>query len=189
VVFVLACGGKVSPAPQPFRPEPGPDEGGGPEPSPAGPADCGPMVETTETKFHDREIPAGEQLAQQGEQELTAARGSAGQSYEQGVTSAVETLLQALSFDPYNVDATYTLAQAYALIDRPQCSLNLIQRVIYMRSHPSKKRAVEKRLDQMLGRGGKHLDPAFEKLWGTPAWNDMVDSICKRDEKDCVYGK
>ncbi len=189
VLFMIACGGKVSPAPQPFRPEIVADTSGGPEPPKGGAADCGPIVEVGVTSFDDREIPAGKELAAQGEEELATARGQTGESHDRGITHAVEILLKALDFDPYNVDATYELAAAYAVIERPQCSLNMLQRMIYMRKHASKKKDVERRLDQLLGRGSKDLDPAFENLWSDPRWKDMIDSICGRDEKDCVYGK
>ena len=76
LLAAAACGGKsVPPAPQPFRPEvvevPPP-----PDPRPQNP-DCGAAAELQVTPFDDREIPAAESLAKQGDEKLVAARADA----------------------------------------------------------------------------------------------------------------
>ena len=84
--------------------------------------------------------------------------------------------------DPYNVDATYTLAAAYARIDRPQCAVNLLARLVALRKHKSQRDKVVKRLDRLLGRDeySGRLDPDFFDLRDDPRFRELVKQFEQR---------
>lgn len=107
---------------------------------------------------------------------------------EEYVTEAVKDLITSLGSDPYNVSATYTLAKAYARIGRPQCSLYLLTRLLQMRTHPSKRPAVETHLDMLLGRK-QPLDPDFADMRRNERFRELIKRMCEgTNDPNCVYG-
>lgn len=190
--FASCNKGKMKPAPPPFRPKvvgtPGPEPV-----DPTQPTDCEPAKDTLASlSYGERSIPESEGLAREGVAKLTSAEGQGiDEPTRQGlVKDAVDSLIAALIADPYNVSATYNLAAAYARIDRPQCSINMLQRMIQMRGHPSKKNAVDDKLDRLLGRKKQTLDPDFKDLRTDPRFRELISSICSgTDDPGCVSGK
>jgi hypothetical protein len=192
VLALGACGGKVTPAPQPFRPkvvDTGPTD---PPPTTA-PADCEPVKESIGAlSYGERSIPESEALTKLADTSMASADGQGidQSTREQLFIEAVERLVQALVADPYNVNATYALAAAYAKIDRQQCSLNMLERLIQMRSHPSKKAAVDAKLDVLLGRRKQAIDTSFKNLRADPRFRELISGICAgTDDPGCVMGR
>ena len=110
------------------------------------------------------------------------------QTREQYITDAVAHLLTALDADPYNVNATYSLAAAYARIGRRQCSLNLLTRMLQMRPHQSKRADVELHLDKLLGRK-QVLDPDFSEMRNDERFRTLIRKMCEgTNSANCVYG-
>ncbi len=180
--LAAACGGgqKVTPPPDPFRPEPIE------EVKPSGPTrtDCDPPDPSNAKDamtYAERAPSIGEaqQLADEGFAELTAAEGDAldPQTREDKITRAVEDFLSALGADPYNVHATYNLAAAYARIGRNQCALNLLVRLIAMKDHQSRKVEVGKKFDRLLGRNGQTIDPDFRKMRDDAGFRCVIANI------------
>lgn len=180
--LAAACSGgqKVTPAPDPFRPDPIEVV------APTGPTrtDCDPPDGSNAKDamtYAERAPSIGEaqQLADEGFAELTAAEGDAldPRTREEKITRAVEDFLSALGADPYNVHATYNLAAAYARINRPQCSLNLLVRLIAMKDHASRKAEVAKKFDRLLGRNGQTIDPDFRKMRDDTAFRCVIANI------------
>ena len=122
--------------------------------------------------FDERSVDEANNLADEGQQLLrqASARSIEPKQREDLITDAVNRLTTALLADPYNVDATYTLAAAYARIGRPQCAVNLLARLVPLRKHRSQRAKVEKRLDRLLGRDeySGNLDPDFFDLRDDP---------------------
>lgn len=52
------------------------------------------------------------------------------------VLDAIEQYKQALNADPYNADATYSLAVAYATVRKKKCALDLINRLVALKGDP-----------------------------------------------------
>ncbi|HEU4613536.1 MAG TPA: hypothetical protein VFS15_15700 [Kofleriaceae bacterium] len=193
VTFVaLACSGchekqEVTAPPPPLRPEP--------EPKPVVQVakDCDPIDPTNEPipiAFDQRSIPEGARLAERGAGELKDAGNPEADrlTREQLMTAAVNDFITALAADPYNVKATYGLAAAYAQIDRKQCSINLLTRLLQMRPHASKKVEVEKMLDKLLGRR-QPLDPDFSEMRRDNRFRDLIAKMCAdTNDPNCVYG-
>jgi hypothetical protein len=193
VTFVaLACLGchekqEITAPPPPLRPEP--------EPKPVVQVakDCDPTDPTNEPipiSFDQRSIPEGARLAEQGSRELKDAGNPEADrlTREQFMTAAVSDFITALAADPYNVKATYGLAAAYAQIDRKQCSINLLTRLLQMRPHPSKKAEVEKMLDKLLGRR-QPLDPDFSEMRRDNRFRELIAKMCAdTNDPNCVYG-
>jgi len=187
---------EIWPAPQPPRPKelPAPDKRPDTGPAPVA-MDCpapkpGDAVEQMPPE--KRQTATSESFYNDGDAKLkeAATPGIGKPAYEQAMTDAIDALITALSYDPYNVDATYALAGAYARIERPQCSLNLLERLVQMRPHGSKKSKVEAKLDFMLGRNKERKrDPAFEILWDDDRFMKLVSNICRENEPNCSYGK
>jgi len=194
LLALAACGGKVTKAPPPFRPKPAPAEEA-PKPTETGPTDCQPVTTRDQLPaltYGERSIPEADRLAAAGTQQLAtaSAQGVDKGERERLITEAVQSLVQALLADPYNVNATYNLAAAYARIGRSQCSLNLLERLLQMRSHSSKRAAVEQKLDRLLGRHRQKLDPDFDEMRGDARFRTLIKEMCAgTDDPGCVYGK
>ncbi len=92
------------------------------------------------------------------------------------IDEAVDKLNTALAADPYNVEATYTLAGVQAMIGRTQCTVNLLSRLLELRKLDSYRSSVRQKLDQLEGRGAfaGRLDPKFAKVRGKRAYRDLA---------------
>jgi thioredoxin-like negative regulator of GroEL len=164
--FLLACHPKITPAPPPLRPK-----AKGPlhpaDPPSNDPTDCQPAKDTmTALTYKEREagISMAEDLASRAGKSLESAKKADQPTHEELTKSAVDDLVTALKADPYNVDATYELAGVYVDIDRFQCAINLLNRLVEMKDHPSRKTEVAKKFDKLIGRGSAQMDPAFDKI-------------------------
>jgi hypothetical protein len=190
-VALAACAGeqKITPPPPPLRPDPEPVE----QARLSVQKDCEPTEGTSELKpisFDERSIPEGIKLAQQAAAKLRTAESAEVDRAmrEQHITEAVDDYITALRADPYNVQATYGLAAAYARIGRRQCTINLLVRLLQMRPHPSKRADVETHLDKLLGR--KHtLDPDFAEMRRDDRFRILIQKMCDgTNDPNCVYG-
>ena len=176
LAFALGCGGPGK-APPAKRPKPKPVA----KKDTTVRTDCEPRDPTKELPplpFDERSLDEAENLANQGYAFLKRAetRGIEQGERENLITEAVARLVTALLADPYNVNATYTLAAAYARIGRAQCSVNLLSRLVPLRKHSSQRDKVESKLDRLLGRGdfqGK-LDQDFNDLRDDPRFRELV---------------
>lgn len=143
--------------------------------------------------FDQRSIPEGNRLTDEGVRSLKSAQSAESDrsTREAYITDAVKSLITALAADPYNVTATYSLASAYASMGRAQCSLNMLARLLQMRSHPSKHAEVEAQIDHLLGRGkAGSLDPSFIDLRRDERFRTLIAKMCEgsSDATSCVYG-
>jgi hypothetical protein len=186
-----ACGGGAAPkAPPPFRPKV--VETPPPPPSPEGPTDCQPTTTRDQlpaVTYQQRSRDEAQDLAANGLRDLQAAEvaGIDKVEKERLITAAVQRFINALLADPYNIDATYNLAAAYARIGRPQCSINLLERLLQMRSHPSKSEDVEKKLDRLLGRKKQMIDPDFASMRGDERFRTLIRQMCAgSSDGDCA---
>ncbi|HEU4730250.1 MAG TPA: hypothetical protein VFT22_20275 [Kofleriaceae bacterium] len=185
------CHGKqeLTAPPPPLRPEA--------DPAPVKPQsaqkDCEPVDTEHEAKplsFDERSIPEGTRLAEQGKAKLRTAQSAevARVTREDMVTQAVDDFITALRADPYNVEATYSLAAAYATIGRRQCTINLLTRLLQMKSHASKRVEVEQHLDKLLGRK-QVLDPDFAEMRKDERFRALIQKMCEgTNDANCVYG-
>lgn len=191
LVASFGCAGnqELTPPPPPLRPE-------AEAPVSARKAvakDCEettPQDELKPISFDQRSIPEGGRLAEQARAELKTAESAEVDrlTREQYITDAVAHLLTALEADPYNVNATYSLAAAYARIGRRQCSLNLLTRMLQMRPHASKRADVELHLDKLLGRK-QVLDPDFAEMRNDERFRTLIRKMCEgTNSANCVYG-
>jgi hypothetical protein len=180
---------EVTPPPPPLRPE----AEAAPPKAAAMQKDCEPIDAEHELKplsFDERSIPEGNRLAEQGKQKLRTAQSAevARPTREDMTTQAVDDFITALRADPYNVEATYSLAAAYATIPRPQCTINLLTRLLQMRPHPSKHADVEQHLDKLLGRK-QALDPDFSAMRKDERFRALIQKMCEgTNDANCVYG-
>ena len=186
------CGGKqpITAPPPPLRPEAEPAP---PKPKTVVQKDCEPTNPDHELKplgFDERSIPEGNRLAEQGKSKLNTA-GSAEVTKltrEDMITQAVDDFITALRADPYNVEATYSLAAAYATIGRAQCTINLLTRLLQMRPHASKHGEVEQHIDKLLGRK-QPLDPDFAEMRKDDRFRALIQKMCEgTNDANCVYG-
>ncbi len=179
LIGFAACKPKVPPAPAPFRPVPVPAPVKPPPPKektdcePASAADALPFMKYEERKMS---IDEAQDLAKEGIGLLNSAKtnGIDDAAKEQFTTQAVDQFITALLADPYNVDATYNLAASYALIERYQCSINLLERLLQMRGHPSQKATVESKLDKLLGRGKNTPDSDFDGMRADSRFRELI---------------
>ncbi|HEY4244964.1 MAG TPA: hypothetical protein VGM88_34350 [Kofleriaceae bacterium] len=181
---------ELTPPPPPLRPE----AEAKPIVHAAAEKDCEPTDPDHELKplsFGERSIPEGQRLADQGKATLKAGTSAevTRSQREDMITDAVNNdLITALKADPYNVDATYALAAAYSQIGRRQCALNLLQRLLQMRTHPSKHTEVENALDRLLGRK-QVLDPDFSEMRKDERFRVLIMKMCEsNNDANCVYG-
>ncbi|MCG8418362.1 MAG: hypothetical protein MJE77_10510 [Proteobacteria bacterium] len=141
--------------------------------------------------YPQRSIDESKSLANQGFNKLQRAEDPNVPRIEREelITDAVDLFITALRSDPYNVHATYNLAAAYARIDRPQCSINLLERLFNLRKLRSQKAAVELKLDRLLGRGEfrRKLDPDFRKMRDMAIFRDLVKRFCPPLSADATY--
>jgi hypothetical protein len=168
-IMLAACGGgAVKEAPPPIRPKAKPRP---PKDKNPGRVDCDPITlaqELPALKYDERSVEESQNLAEQGFELLKGAeaRSVSVPEQERLIEQSVLRFMTALAADPYNVHATYNLAAAYARIGRPQCSVNLLARLVALRKLPSQTAAVEEKLDRLFGRKqyDGRLDPDFLKL-------------------------
>jgi hypothetical protein len=186
-----ACRGKQEPTapPPPLRPE---AEAGPSKSSSAIQKDCEPVDTDHEPKplsFVERSIPEGNRLAEQGKAKLRTAQSAevTRATREDMITEAVDDFITALRADPYNVEATYSLAAAYATIGRAQCTINLLTRMLQMRPHTAKRGEVEARLNRLLGRN-QALDPDFAEMRKDERFRALIQKMCEGSDANCVYG-
>jgi len=178
VLLLASCGGgAVTAAPPPLRPDEVVVDKG--PPPPKEPTDCDPTSAADAKPFLPYEqrklsIDEAQELAKEGIGLLNQGKVADPAAKEGLTTDAVEKFITALKADPYNVDATYNLAAAYALIERVQCSINMLERLLQMRPHASKKSSVEAKLDLLLGRGKAKLDPDFDEMRGDDRFRDLI---------------
>lgn len=176
--------------PPPLRPEAEPAP---PKAAAAVQKDCDPVDADHEAKpfsFDERSIPEGNRLAEQGRAKLRTAQSAevARNTREDLVTQAVDDFITALRADPYNVEATYSLAAAYATIGRAQCTINLLTRLLQMRPHASKHADVESHIDKLLGRK-QALDPDFAEMRKDDRFRALIQKMCEgTNDPNCVYG-
>ena len=177
---------ELTPPPAPLRPEPVPvvEKKQG--------KDCEEKPSTLKPlEFGQRSIPEGTRLAEEGHRNMVSSETAEidRSTREAYITEAVKNFITALAADPYNVQATYELAAAYAHIGRNQCSLNLLDRLFQMRSHRSKRDEVEAAMDRLLGRRGARLDANFANLRLDEKFRKMISEICEdQNDANCVYG-
>jgi hypothetical protein len=191
VLLLAACSKKqeVTAPPAPLRPEPEPVV----EKEKKVQKDCdvvSPEQEEKPIAFDQRAITESSKLADGARANLKLAESAEVERIqrEEYITVAVRDLITALKGDPYNVQATYTLAKAYARIGRPQCSMNLLTRLLQMRGHPSKRKDVDLHLDQLLGRK-QGLDPDFAEMRRDERFRDLIKKMCEgTNDPNCVFG-
>ena len=189
VTVLAACHEKqeVTAPPAPLRPDPEPKV----EQQVA--KDCDPTDPAMELKpisFDQRSIPEGNRLADQAYAKLNSANSAEvdRMTREQYQADAVNDFITALAADPYNVKATYGLAAAYAKINRKQCSINLLTRLLQMRPHVSKKAEVDHVIDKLLGRK-QALDPDFSDMRRDSRFRELIAKMCAdTNDPNCVYG-
>jgi len=194
IAFAFAAGcakkGQIAAPPPPLRPTPAPK----PAPTAAGPTDCQPNDGTKGLPakvFQQRSISEAEKLSRDALAKLQTAGGKGldPATRDQLTRDAVEGFITALLADPYNVNATYNLAAAYARIGRSQCALNLLTRLIQMRQHQSRKDDVEAKLDRLLGRNRTPLDPDFNPMRNDAQFRALIEKMCEGSaDPACVFG-
>lgn len=192
-VLLLGCGGggELTAPPPPLRPKAIPVAA---EKVAAAKDDCEPTDANDEDpakSFQQRSIPEAEKLAREGQVKLASAESKEvdAEYREQLITEAVGKFTTALLADPYNINATYNLAAAYARIGRVQCSINLLRRMLQMREHPSRQDFVEDKLDRLLGRNKQSLDPDFNDMRDDVRFRTLIERMCERDrDPNCVFG-
>jgi hypothetical protein len=175
-----ACGGgRIKAAPAPLRPQPRAVRSQAVELR----NDCEPIVPSdgpAPLRYDERSVEEAENLANQGSELLQqSAPADDGQVGERQLEQAVHRLITSLLADPYNVNATYNLAAAYARIGRGQCAVNLLARLVPMRNLPSLRPRVEEKLDRLLGRKEYQgrLDPDFFELRDDPRFRELVKNF------------
>lgn len=190
-LLAVACSKKqeITAPPPPLRPEPEATADQAKDQQ----KDCEvvtPEMEEKPMAFDQRAITESAKLSDGARQNLKLAESAEIERIqrEEYITYAVRDLITALRGDPYNVAATYTLAKAYARIGRPQCSMNLLTRLLQMRPHPSKRPQVEQHLDMLLGRK-QALDPDFAEMRRDDRFRQLIKEMCEgTNDPSCVYG-
>jgi hypothetical protein len=177
-----ACGGpgKAPAAPKPHRPKEVKED----KPVEVKKTDCEPLNvadQPASVPYAQRSIPESKNLSISGARMLRTAHSpkTPAADKEDLVIQAVKQLITALRADPYNVNATYNLAAAYAVIKRNRCSLNLLKRLVLLRKLDSQKAKVEAKVDFLLGRGKYkgRLDPDFRRLRDNADFRELVKQL------------
>ena len=178
----------LTPPPPPLRPKALPP----PPPPPAARIDCdpsGPATTSDSVTYAQRQprMDEAQKLANAAVASLQAGEGAEldPATRERFITDAVDGLLNALNADPYNVHATYNLAAAYARINRKQCSLNMLERLVLMRDHHSRKVEVNAKLDRLLGRNKTALDPDFNDLRQDKRFGCLINNMGSAQPMPC----
>ena len=194
VALAAACGGaqNITAPPPPLRPKPIPPPEK-PKTNAGAQTDCQPTDpnhQLAAKTFSERSVPEAAKLAASGLTELQAAEGNADKpSREKQISDAVDTFITALLADPYNVNATYNLAAAYARIGRKQCAVNLLERMLQMRQHASRAADVELKIDRLLGRKKTALDPDFNDMRADGRFRTLIEKMCEgSSDPSCVFG-
>ena len=192
--ILAACGGaqKAVAPPPPLRPKPIEQKAAPPKPV-ATQNDCNPIdpaKEPAAMMFQQRSIPEAKAVAQEGLVLLQQAEGNSDKATrEKDISTAVDKFIDALLADPYNVNATYNLAAAYARIGRKQCSVNLLTRLLQMKDHASRKADVEQKIDRLLGRKKTPIDPDFDDMRADSRFRDLIEKMCAGSpDPQCVFG-
>jgi hypothetical protein len=198
VMFVMttiaACGGaqKALAPPPPLRPKPIEQKAGPVKPA-SSMTDCpviDPAKEPAAMMYNQRSIPEAKAVAAEGLTLLQAAEGNSDKATrEKDISTAVDKFITALLADPYNVNATYNLAAAYARIDRKQCSVNMLTRLLQMKDHASRKLEVDQKIDRLLGRKKTPIDPDFDDMRNDPRFRELIEKMCEGSaDPQCVFG-
>ncbi len=131
--------------------------------------------------YKDLDIKGGAAQADQGLRELIQSeKNIPPEDVAAKIEGAVQKFFGALAADPYNINATYNLAAAYARIGRNQCALNLLARMAAMKDFPTRKKAIAAKADRLFGRGKKWKDkpdPDFQALRGKPEFESIVAKL------------
>lgn len=185
----IGCKSKppVTPPPPPLRPTPIVKP-----PAAAVKTDCEPfnpaMMPDAKT-YAERapRIQEAQRLSEEGLAKLQAAEGTSldPASREQLITDSVQSFLDSLSADPYNVNSTYNLAAAYARIGRKQCAYNMLDRLIQMKNHASRAGEVNQKLDRLLGRNKTPLDPDFRDMRADQTFDCIINNIGTTQPQNC----
>jgi hypothetical protein len=145
------------------------------QPLPQSPADCEAVMPNEgppAKKYKELDVPAGSAQASEGLKILIESEKNIPPEDVAGkIEAAVAKFFGSLSADPYNVNATYNLAAAYARIGRNQCAVNLLYRLAAMKNFHSRKKAIDLKRDRFLGEGSKWKgkpDPDFSALRTQP---------------------
>lgn len=180
--LAAACAknGPVPEAPEPRRPQEIRAQGNDEVPTDCEPVD--PRSLPPSASYKERSIAEATNLADEGFSRLrrSESRDVPRLEREELITEAVDLFITSLAADPYNVHATYNLAAAYARIGRPQCAVNLLDRLVELRKLPSQKQAVEAKLDRLLGRGKyrRRMDPDFLQLRDMKIFREVIKKFC-----------
>jgi hypothetical protein len=191
VLIAASCGKAGVNAPPPLRPA---AETTGTGASAVAKDDCEPTDPADEDpakSYDQRSIPEAEKLARSGMSKLRGAesREVDGPTRDNLLVEAVDDFITALIADPYNVNATYNLAAAYARIGRQQCTINFLKRLLQMRTHPSKRAEVESRIDRLLGRKKQALDADFNGMRRDVRFRVLIERMCEGSgDVECVMG-
>jgi hypothetical protein len=188
-----ACGGASHPTapPPPLRPKPIPQKVA--PKGPSTPDDCAPTDPAKELPakaFAQRSIVEAQKLAADALAKLQSAEGNADKpSREKAITDAVDEFITALLADPYNVKATYNLAAADARIGRKQCAVNMLVRLLQMKTHASRAADVDAAIDRLLGRKKAGLDPDFNEMRADARFRALIEKMCEGSaDPACVFG-
>ena len=66
--------------------------------------------------------------------------------------------------------------------------MNLLTRLLQMRTHPSKRATVETHLDMLLGRK-QALDPDFAEMRRDDRFRELIKKMCEgTNDVNCVFG-
>jgi hypothetical protein len=193
-ILLAACGGaqKAIAPPPPLRPKAVVVTKDPVKPA-SSQTDCGPIDPSKEPAammFQQRSIPEARNVAQEGLTLLQTAEGNSDKATrEKDISTAIDKFIDALLADPYNVNATYNLAAAYARINRKQCAVNMLTRLLQMKDHASQKLEVEQKIDRLLGRKKTPIDPDFDDMRNDPHFRELIEKMCDGSaDPQCVFG-